>query len=198
MGIIERKQRLKEETRTNILEAAVKIVKQEGWHALSMRKIADSIEYTVPVIYDYFSSKQAILLELTKKGFVSLSNSLKSSMLQHGDPRTKILGMWLTYWKFAFSEKEYYQLMFGVEMNCAHSECKIAESEIPCQLFKSVIRQIYKNLPDENEISAKYFTYWSIVHGLIALNFVNQGNSNDVSENILIDAISSINRSISA
>ncbi|HBW80020.1 MAG TPA: TetR family transcriptional regulator, partial [Sphingobacterium sp.] len=41
MGSKERIQRLKDENRTNILDAALQIVKEEGWQALSMRKIAD-------------------------------------------------------------------------------------------------------------------------------------------------------------
>ena len=61
MGTLERKQRLKEEVRTRILEASWQIVKDEGWHALSMRKIADAIEYTAPIIYGYFENKEAIL-----------------------------------------------------------------------------------------------------------------------------------------
>jgi AcrR family transcriptional regulator len=61
--------RLKEETRINILSAALQIVKEEGWQALSMRKIADVIEYTAPIIYEYFANKEAILLELPAKAF---------------------------------------------------------------------------------------------------------------------------------
>ena len=49
--------RLKEDTRMNILKAALQIVKEEGWPALSMRKIADVIEYTAPIIYEYFSNR---------------------------------------------------------------------------------------------------------------------------------------------
>ena len=44
MASKERIQRLKEETRVNILDAAFTIVKEEGWQSLSMRKIADRIE----------------------------------------------------------------------------------------------------------------------------------------------------------
>ena len=62
--------RLKEETRMNILDAAFRIVKEEGWDALSMRKIADAIEYTAPIIYEYFDNKDAILLELDRKSVV--------------------------------------------------------------------------------------------------------------------------------
>ena len=43
---------MKEQTRVNILDAAYDIVKDEGWQALSMRKIADKIEYTAPIIYE--------------------------------------------------------------------------------------------------------------------------------------------------
>ena len=71
--------RLKEETRINILDASLKIVKEEGWAALSMRKIADVIEYTAPIIYEYFSNKEAILLELTRKGFLILARDMKAA-----------------------------------------------------------------------------------------------------------------------
>jgi AcrR family transcriptional regulator len=67
MGSKERIQRQKEETRKNILKAAREIVKQEGWQGLSMRKIADKIEYTAPIIYEYFANKEAILQETDPK-----------------------------------------------------------------------------------------------------------------------------------
>ncbi len=54
MASKDRIQRLKEETRVNILDAALQIVKEDGWQALSMRKISDVIEYTAPIIYEYF------------------------------------------------------------------------------------------------------------------------------------------------
>src|ERR1700761_5028468 len=79
MASKDRIQRLKDETRINILEASLQIVKEEGWQALSMRKIADAIEYTAPIIYEYFSNKEAILLELTKKGFSILTAQIKKA-----------------------------------------------------------------------------------------------------------------------
>jgi AcrR family transcriptional regulator len=68
--------RLKEETRINILDAALQIVKEEGWQALSMRKIADVIEYTAPIIYEYFQTKMRYCLELTRKGYLILSKKV--------------------------------------------------------------------------------------------------------------------------
>jgi AcrR family transcriptional regulator len=75
--------RLKEETRANILDAALRIVKEEGWQALSMRKIADKIEYTAPIIYEYFSNKEAILLELNRQGYLKLAKELSEAKEAH-------------------------------------------------------------------------------------------------------------------
>ncbi len=95
--------RLKEETRINILDASLNIVKEEGWPALSMRKIADKIEYTAPIIYEYFSNKEAILMELTRKGFLILANDMKAAKEKHRLPAKQLEAMWLAYWNFAFA-----------------------------------------------------------------------------------------------
>src|SRR5687768_15381962 len=110
--------RLKEETRVNILDAAFHIVKKEGWQALSMRKIAEEIEYTAPIIYEYFANKEAILEALSKQGFILLTRQMQEACDKVGTPEEKIEAAWMAYWNFAFAEKEYYQLMFGVSMNC--------------------------------------------------------------------------------
>lgn len=62
-GVHERRQREKESVRANILQAAFNLAKTEGWASLSMRKIADAIEYSAPVVYDHFENKDAILLK---------------------------------------------------------------------------------------------------------------------------------------
>ena len=65
MGLHERRQREKESIRANILDAAFSLAKTEGWASLSIRKIADAIEYSAPVVYDYFENKEAILFEIS-------------------------------------------------------------------------------------------------------------------------------------
>jgi AcrR family transcriptional regulator len=197
MGIIERKQRLKDETRLNILDASLRIVKEEGWEALSMRKIAEDIEYTPPVIYEYFASKEAILLELARIGFLRLEKLLQEVISQGYHPGEKIIQMWLAYWSFAFNEIDLYKLMFGVDTHCANGQSKIPESELPALLFKTAIKTLYGDkLPDEQIVATRYYTYWSVVHGLIAINMVNKGGSETVNKHILIASIKAINTSI--
>jgi AcrR family transcriptional regulator len=189
--------RLKEETRINILEAALNIVKVEGWQALSMRKIADAIEYTAPIIYEYFSNKDAILLELTRKGFIILSKDMRAAKEKHRLPEKQLEAMWLAYWNFAFAEKELYQVMFGVDVNCCLMCEILPEAEEPSLLVNDAIEQLMApHKPSEDEICTKYYTFWSVVHGLISINMVRRNISDDITHEVLKTAISGIIRSI--
>jgi len=188
--------RLKEETRNNILDAACTIVKEEGWQGLSLRKIADAIEYTAPIIYEYFANKEAILQELTKKGYLVLNKDLIQAKKSKDNPAEQLEAMWLAYWKFAFENKEMYQLMFGVEMTTCHMVA-FPEVQTPYHLFTETILEVMgdKN-PDEDIICQKYYTYYSVVHGLISINLVGNGLPNDINLQILKDAITGITRSL--
>jgi AcrR family transcriptional regulator len=197
MGSKDRIHRLKEQTRVNILDAAHDIVKDEGWQALSMRKIADKIEYTAPIIYEYYANKEAILLELTKKGFVLLAERMKEARDRHTELADRIEAMWLAYWNFAFQETEYYQLMFGVEMNCCMMDEILPAGSTPYDIAAAPIAELMGiSNPEDDLVCTKFYTYWSIIHGLISINIVRKGASDEINRQILKDAIAGITRSL--
>jgi len=190
--------RLKEETRCNILEAALQIVKEEGWQALSMRKIADVIEYTAPIIYEYFNNKDAILLELNRQGYLKLSRELVEARDRHRLPAKQLEDMWLTYWNFAFANKELYQGMFGVATSCSCEMVNnLAEAAKPYELFSAVIGELM-NIDDleGDVICTKYYTFWSVVHGLVSINLLSRGWSDEINRQVLKDAIGGIIRTM--
>ena len=90
MGITERRIRQKKEIRDSILSTAWNIVNEEGWQALSIRKIADAIEYSVPVIYDHFENKDAILEEFSRQGFELLVKKLQQAKAKSDDPAAQL------------------------------------------------------------------------------------------------------------
>lgn len=196
MASKERIQRLKDENRINILDAALQIVREEGWQALSMRKIADVIEYTAPVIYEYFASKEAIILELTRKGFLILAKQMAEAKDAHTAPTHQLEAMWLTYWNFAFAEKELYQVMFGVSTNCCEMAKILPESELYADLVYDVIEKMMPANSTEDEVCIKYYTFWSVIHGLVSINMVKRGRSKDMNDQVLKIAISGIIKSI--
>ncbi|HEY9534444.1 MAG TPA: TetR/AcrR family transcriptional regulator [Mucilaginibacter sp.] len=189
--------RLKEETRCNILDASLKIVKEGGWDALSMRKIADEIEYTAPIIYEYYANKDAILMELTRKGFLLLAKQLEEAKNKHRLPAKQLEAMWLAYWNFAFAERELYQVMYGVKISCCERAKIMPESERPMDLIWDVIVELMlPHVGTEEEVCTKYYTFWSVIHGLISINMVDRGNTDETNQEVLKTAITGIIRSI--
>lgn len=196
MGSKERIHRLKENTKVNIINAAHEIVKEEGWQALSMRKIAEKIEYTAPMIYEYYANKEGILLELTKKGYLLLGEKMREARDKCATPEEQLDAMWLAYWNFAFEEKEYYQFMFGVQVNCCMIEDLLPIESTPYGIATKPIMQLMGiDDPEDDRVCTKYYTYWSIVHGLVSINIVRKGASDEINRQILKDAITGITRS---
>lgn len=180
MGIAERKIRQKEEVRASILKAAWELVEKEGWQALSIRKIADAIEYSVPVVYDHFQNKEAILLEFTKKGFQCLNDDLTKAKDRYETPDLQLQAMAYAYWDFAFNNKEYYQLMYGLGMPTCETVRQIAEMHSFTQLILEPIRQLIANSQHpELDPTLKLHTFWSMLHGLISIAMMDKEHSRD-------------------
>lgn len=193
MGSKERIARLKEETKSNILNAALAIVKEEGWQSLSMRKIADKIEYTAPIIYEYFANKDGILLELTRQGYIILGREVRKVMKEEISAAERLEAMWIAYWDFAFEHQELYQLMYGVDMNCCEVKKSLQEAEALSTLFFDTIREVMADEnPSDDLVCRKHYTFWSIIHGLISINIVNKGRGDQMNQLILHDAIKGI------
>lgn len=198
MGIAERKIRQKEEFRASILEAAWLQVLTDGWQSLSIRKIADAIEYSIPVIYNHFENKEAILLEFTKEGFQKLGEALQQVKDQHQEPAVQLEAMAHAYWDFAFDHQEYYQLMFGLGIPACEKVNQIAEMKSMTTIMISTIQETIANSPNkEADFFLKYHTYLSILHGLVSIQMMKKGGKpTEENRRILQDAISGFIKSL--
>jgi AcrR family transcriptional regulator len=173
MGIVERKERQRKEVRDSILEAAWSLVNQEGWQSLSIRKIADAIEYSVPVIYDHFENKEAILSEFNRQGFKLLGDKLKEAKEQHTTTSAQLEAIAFAYWNFAFENKEYYQLMYGLGMPTCESLTKVPELMAFIDVVYSTIGELIKEGGvDDANTWMKVHSFWSMLHGLVSINLM--------------------------
>lgn len=198
MGIAERKIRQKEEFRASILEAAWLQVLTDGWQSLSIRKIADAIEYSIPVIYNHFENKDAILLEFTKEGFQKLADSLREVKNTHTEPAMQLEAIAHAYWDFAFEHKEYYQLMFGLGIPACEKVNQIAEMKDMSMVMISTIQETISKSPyPDTDFYLKYHTYFSILHGLVSIQMIRKDEKpTDKNRMILQDAISGFIKSM--
>src|SRR5690348_3212335 len=102
MGSRERRERERQTIRQSILSAARQIAIEEGWQAVTTRKVAERIEYSQPTIYEYFDNKEAILIALLHQGFEQTLATLQAARTQYEQPEEQLLAMTRAYWNFAF------------------------------------------------------------------------------------------------
>src|SRR5260221_10848637 len=184
MGITDRKIRQKEEVRASILDTAWEMVVTDGWHSFSIRKIADAIEYSVPVIYSHFENKDAILLEFNRKGFQLLAEAMAEAKSGQNDPAEQIRSMGRAYWDFGYKNKEYYQLMFGLGIPTCETVTRIpaiaSYSEV---IISSLIGMVEPGKKPSFDPFLKYQSFWSMLHGLVSINMSALGGRPDTLQN---------------
>ena len=114
MGIQERRERHKEELRHQILDAAGQLFAKEGYESVSMRKIAQKIEYSPTTIYLYFKDKNELLQEICDLTFEKLVRRLLSAIDKHSDPLEALLSGSHAYIDFGVTHPDHYLSTFVV------------------------------------------------------------------------------------
>lgn len=111
MGVQERRERERHELRRKIIDAARGIFADEGYDNVSMRRIADSIEYSPTAIYVHFRDKQDLFEQILRSDFDALAIEFrKLATIQ--DPIERIRASGLQYIRFAVEYPHHYKLMF--------------------------------------------------------------------------------------
>ena len=112
MGTKERQQRERDRVRESILTAARDLFVAEGYRNVSMRKIAERIEYSPAAIYSYFPSKDDIFFALAEEGFRLLSDAIVAAVQNEADPLVRLRGGLWAFYEFSKARPEYFELMF--------------------------------------------------------------------------------------
>lgn len=172
MEIIERKSKNRENLGNYILEVALGLAKNEGWNGLSMRKIAQLIDYSVPVIYEYYPSKEDLLSELRKNGFELLNQRLEASIAHERAPQKKISKLSHAFWNFAFENPAYYELMFQKNTFQVADEAYNEGQLRTVGIFTDAIHWLSPSSRYDENLTSELVDYLlALLHGMI--NIVN-------------------------
>jgi AcrR family transcriptional regulator len=185
MGITERKERDRQEMRSLILEAALNLFHHKGYENITLRQIAQKIEYSPATIYLYFKDKDEIFFELHNEGFDKLYQ-IQLSLSSIIDPIKRLHKHSEEYIRFALENPEYYDIMFI--MRC--TALKIKEKKVweaggrSYQYLKQNVQECINNgyFKDIHPEVAT-FTMWSFVHGIASLCI--RGRSNMIPKEFL-------------
>jgi AcrR family transcriptional regulator len=177
MGVKERREREKSETRDKILDAARELFVTEGFEGVSMRKVAEKIEYSPTAIYVHFADKQELFRELCHQDYARLAEVFQSSAMST-DPVERLKQIGAIYIDFGTRYPNHYRFMFmtphpAQEPDEADREM-MGNPEMDAYAFlKWAVQQAIdagcfrEELTDAELISQ---TLWASVHGVIALH----------------------------
>jgi AcrR family transcriptional regulator len=115
MGIKERQERDREAVRRAILDAARELFVAEGYQNVSIRKIAERIEYSPAAIYSYFPSKDDIFFALAEEGFRLLGGPREpahGAALEALPPFERVRAIFWHFYEFSREHPQYFALMF--------------------------------------------------------------------------------------
>lgn len=180
MGISERKEKQKQEIRKMILDASMKLFVEQGFENVSIRKIADLIEYSPTTVYLYFKDKDDILFNLHELGFQKMAE-YNEGLWDIKNPLLRLYKMGENYIKFGLSHPEFYDVMF-----IQRSPMVVVEQSIDCEwksgdvvlgrLKDTLQEAMDKELITKGDLNAVAMSIWSLVHGLVSLSIRGRFN----------------------
>ncbi len=114
MGIKERHERDRETVRRAILDAARDLFVNEGYGNVSIRKVAERIEYSPASIYSYFPSKDDIFFALADEGFALLGDIVRAKRMRFEGlaPIERLRASAWCLYQFSCDHPQYFALMF--------------------------------------------------------------------------------------
>ncbi len=189
MGIKERKERQRREVRDGILAAAREIASGGGWRSVTIRKIAERIEYSPPVLYEYFDSKDEILLELVRLGYAHQLEAVESAReASSGGPEEALLAMARAWCAFAFRSPDLYQVMYGLGgVSFPVTELQKEGERIGGAVGEVIEEILRENGKEVEDVWDKVILGWGTIHGLVALAMAGRIVGGDEEAQRLVD-----------
>lgn len=196
MGIAERKEKQKVELKQQILEASVKLFSEHGYEGVSMRKIAEIVQYSPTTVYLYFKDKNEILFELHELGFKKME-AFNQDLFDIKNPLLRLHKLGENYLRFGLENPEYYDLMFILQapMNFINkTNCCWNGGDKALDVLKSILQEcMEKKLIKPGDVNVMAMAVWSMVHGLVSLSIRNRFEELIETENIIPTMNKSLN-----
>jgi AcrR family transcriptional regulator len=164
LSIAERKGRQRAERESRIVEAARAIAEREGWDAVTIRRLADEIEYSQPVLYSHFENRDAIVSAVAIEGFKEINVALREAAPGSTGERNALENVAMAYLGFASRCPALYEAMFVLPTDLRFGEAETRpELRAGFEALAAVVAPFCVDVDTATE------TFWAALHGLAEL-----------------------------
>ncbi|MCD0484891.1 TetR/AcrR family transcriptional regulator [Streptacidiphilus sp. ASG 303] len=167
MSVQERKRRERAERERLIVATARELAEQQGWDAVTTRRLAERIEYSQPVLYSHFRGKREIIGAVALEGAAEMAAAVRAATSAADGPRERVAALAHAYLGFAARNPAVYDAMFQLDGGLA-----FADEDTP-QPLKDAFAALLESLGEVagDGVHPGLFTevFWAALHGLATL-----------------------------
>jgi AcrR family transcriptional regulator len=189
MGVAERRERQKKALRQEILAAARELFVKEGYERLSMRKIAEKIEYSPTTIYLYFRDKDELLEQMCEEMFALLLKKISKILAADDDPVELLRAGLKAYVEFGLKHRNHYLATFMIP--ATKEKPHEFEGSQGAQTFGKLVEAVTKCVAArrfrETDVITISQSLWMVIHGVTSLLISEDSGFPWVDQNLLID-----------
>ncbi|MFI6019429.1 TetR/AcrR family transcriptional regulator [Streptomyces sp. NPDC051287] len=167
MSVQERKERERAHRERLIVATARELAEQQGWDAVTTRRLAERIEYSQPVLYSHFGGKREIIGAVALEGATEMAAAVRAAALAADGPRDRVVALARAYLGFAEGNPAVYDAMFQLDGGLA-----FAREDTP-EPLKDAFAALLESLGEVagEGVHPGLFTevFWAALHGLATL-----------------------------
>ncbi|TGA91591.1 TetR/AcrR family transcriptional regulator [Streptomyces sp. MZ04] len=167
MSVQERKQRERTERERLIVATARELAEQQGWDAVTTRRLAERIEYSQPVLYSHFRGKREIIGAVALQGAAEMAVEWRAATSAAHGPRARVAALAHAYLDFAARNPAVYDALFQLDGGLAY-----AREDTPQPLkdaFAAMVEVLAEVAGDGVDPGLFTETFWAALHGLATL-----------------------------
>ena len=167
MAIEDRRTRERSARRQLITTTARKLAEQEGWDAVTTRRLSTEIEYSQPVLYKHFTSMEGVVASVALEGFGELAAALAAARDGATDGRDALARVAHAFIRFAHDNPALFDAMFT-----RATTLRFAAPDTPAELNAafSELRAAVDLVAGTRDTDTLTEVLWSALHGLVTLD----------------------------
>ena len=167
MSVKERKERERAQRERLIVATARELAEEQGWDAVTTRRLAERIEYSQPVLYSHFRGKREIIGAVARQGAAEMAVAVRTATAAAEGTRERVAALARAYLAFADRNPAVYDALFHLDGGLA-----FAQEDTPDELkdaFAALLETLAEVAGDGVHPGLFTETFWASLHGLATL-----------------------------
>jgi AcrR family transcriptional regulator len=171
VGVTERRERERAQLRSQIIDATVELLLEQGLAGVSMRAIAERVEYSPATIYLYFEDKDSLLREVVRTGFARLGEVMCDGMMELGEAPSaaeQCVALGRSYARFAVANPAYFRVMFELPGTAQLDGDESCTGAVGLAAVLPLVQEALAGAPGVDPRRSA-LVGWGLIHGLTTL-----------------------------